>query len=225
MKIKRIGEVLWNFYYKGRAKATDQTLRQLDINQMVMLAYGTILNTRYATSRQLDDFAQPDLSIITPLLTSQIFPLSEPNTIGMRSADMSKFDFYSLPKNGHFTKVFPMGGKCGSEEIGTLTQVAAGEEYFYTKPDFSDFQFYVIKGGRTIEAYHLPDCVDSISVESTFIIDDADVSMDVGYAIATQVLNILFGEMKYPVKVGDNNYDPNVLDIKHELAAEQNNNL
>lgn len=221
MKIKRIGEILWKNYYSGRPKSTGQTIRQKDIEQLVILAYGSFLNKDFELSKKEDDFGEPDYSLITPLLDTKEFDLSGPNTIGMRKVDMSEYDLYRLPKNNHFTKVYPIGGTCGSDELGTITQVAAGEEYFYTKPEMEDFLFFVAKG-RTLEFYHLPNCVKKISVETSYSTDDADVSLDIAYDLSLQVLGVLFKEKNFPSKVIDNSFDGNVLDLKHRLQEQEN---
>lgn len=221
MRIKRVGEILWKNYYSGRPKATGQTIRQKDIEQFVILAYGSFLKKEFNLSKKEDEFGEPDYSLIAQLLETKEFDLSEPNTIGMRKINMSEYDLYRLPNNNHFTRVYPIGGTCGSDELGTITQVEAGEEYFYIKPEMEDFLFFVAKG-RTLEFYHLPHCVKKIAVEAPYSVDDADVSLDIAYDISLQVLGVLFKEKNFPSKVIDNSFDGNVLDLKHRLQEQEN---
>lgn len=219
MTIKQLSEVLYKVYTDGRAKATAMKLTQNDITQMVMLAYGGLLRDRYKESKKLDEFGEPDYSIISPVLDIKEFKLSEANGAGMRRADMSKYDIYRLPKNGHITNISMVGGACTTDEIGNITLVQPGEEKFYLKPKYNFFKFGAIVG-RGINFYHIPDCVTKIEVETSYNSDDADVSMDIGVQIFLQVMGVLFKEKQFPIKVLDNSMDPNVIDLRRRLTSQ-----
>lgn len=220
MKIKNLSELIWKIYNEGRSKATDQTLRENDIKQLVQLGYNGFLRKYYYESKKLDDYGEADTSIISQLLSTREFQLSETNNVGMRYADMDDFDLYRLPKNSHLTNVYPIGGSCGSDEIGTITQVNAGEEKFYLKPGYEDYMFYVLKG-RRLETYHLPPCVSKLGVETTYNTTDIDVSMDIAYDISQEVFSLLFKEKQFPIKILDNPYDPNAVELKRRLQEQE----
>lgn len=224
MKLKQLSDVLFNYYYKGRPKATALTLREPDVYQYVLIAYGDIVRKRYLASMQTDEFGEADIAVISDALDIQTFTLSDTNFVGMKRADMTGFELLRLPHNSHFPNVYPMGGQCGSEEIGTLTQVRNGEESFYIgKAKFSDFRFFVVKGSG-LEFYNLPPCVDSVGIESTYAIkNDTDISLDMAYDVSVEVFAILFKEELIPGKVIDNPYDANAVTLKNRLADQENN--
>src|SRR6185503_4468031 len=101
MTIKHLAEVVWKFSNAGRPKVTAQTIDKASVTQMVMLALGNILRSRYLESKKINDFGKPDYSAISPILGTIEFTLSDPNTVGMRRADMSKYDLYRLPNDAH----------------------------------------------------------------------------------------------------------------------------
>lgn len=221
MIIKQLVDIVYDYYYEGRSKATAQTLSKANVGQMVMLSYGQILRDKFKQSKKEDKFNEADYTYAAPILDIKEIPLSEANVIGMRRADMSQYDLYRLPKDGHIVNMYPIGGTCGSEEIGKVTLVKAGEENFYLGPKFSFFQFGVIKG-KGINCYHLPPCVSKLAVETTYNSNDIEVTFDLGYEVALSVLGIMFKEKQFPIKIIDNPYDANVVDLKHRLQEQQN---
>lgn len=216
MKIKQLAEVVWRFQYDGRPKATAQTLSRADVLQMCTLSYGEIMRQRFYDSKAKDEYNQPDYSFLSPLLTVQRFTLDDANIIGLRRADMSKFDLVRLPKNAHITNVYPVGSDCGGQAVGEITQVSPGEENFYLTPDFTSFLFFVVKG-RGLNTYHVPPCVKSIDVETTYVTDDFDVSLDIGYEIAISVLTVGGKVNGQPIKILDNTYSPQPREVKRRL--------
>lgn len=221
MRIKQLGEVVWKFYYDGRAKATAQTLSKADILQMCILSFGEITRQRYYDSKKQDEYNQPDYSFLSPLLTVQRFGLDDANMVGMRRADMSKFDLVRLPKNAHITNVYPVGSDCLGQAVGEITQVSPGEENFYLSPDFTSFLFFVVKG-RGINTYHVPPCVKTVEVETTYVTDDFDVSLDIGYEIAMTVLTVGGKVNGVPIKILDNTYSPQPREVKRRLEESEN---
>lgn len=221
MRIKQLGEVIWKFYYDGRAKATAQTLSKADILQMSVLSYGELVRQKFYESKARDEYNQPDYSFLSPILTVQRFPLDEANMVGMRRADMSKFDLVRLPKNAHITNVYPVGSDCGGQAVGEITQVSPGEENFFLSPDFTSFLFFVVKG-RGLNTYHVPPCIKSIEVETTYVTDDFDVSLDIGYEIAMSVLTVGGKVNGQPIKILDNTYSPQPREIKQRLQEAEN---
>lgn len=223
MKLKQLSEVLWQFYSDGRPKATDQRLSERDVRQLVMMAFGGLLRKKHYESKAQSDFGEADFSITSDMLQTIEFDLSEPNTVGMRRADMDEYDLYRLPNNMHLANVYPIGGTCGSEELGKITPIKPGEESYYSKPKFKSFLFYVLKG-RGVNIYNLPPCVSKVGIETTYNSNDVDVSLDICYDIAIEVFGVLFKEKQFPVKVLDNNYDINAIEFKRRLQEQANYN-
>lgn len=216
MRIKQIGEIAWTYFYDGRPKATAQTLGKEDFSQMCLLAFADIMRNTYYKSKQLDEFNEPDYSFISPILDTRKFTLTEANTVGMRRADMCDTDLFRLPKNAHFTNVYPVGSDCNGIALGEVTQVAPGEENFYLTPDFSSFLFYVVKG-RGLNTYNIPPCVKEIDVESTYNANDIDISMDLAYEVIMAVLGTAIKVNGVPIKVLDNPYMPQPHEVKRRL--------
>lgn len=190
MILSELSEVVWRFYQNGRPDTTKETFVNDDIKEMVMLAAGLAFREQFYQSKRLNEFNQPDYSFVNPLLSVKRFELPESDIKGLRRADMGDFDLFRLPKNAHFTNVYAITGDegCGNEEVGELTQVNPGEENFYIgNPDFSTFKFYVPKG-RGLNTYNIPLCIKFLDVETTYDMDDADISLDIGFQVASQVL-------------------------------------
>lgn len=220
MNIQQLKEVIWRFYSEGRTKATNQTLQESDIAQMIKLNYGSLMRQKYFESKRLDRFNEPDFSFSQPLLDIQRFNLSEANMAGMRRADMSAVDIMRLPYNTHITNVYPVGINCQGD-IGDITQVKAGEENFYLSPDFTFFKFFVIKG-KGINTYHLPSCVSAVDIETTYDTNDIEISNDLGFEIAGNILGLSMKVGQKPVKILDNSFDPNINELKRRLTDLEN---
>lgn len=222
MKIKTLRDVILSFYYDGRQKATAQTIDKDDVLQACLLCFADMMRNAFYKSKAADEFNQPDYSFVSPILSIKRFPLGETNLVGMRRADMGEFDLLRLPKNAHFTNIYPVGTDCGGQPIGEITQVAPGEENFYLSPEFASFQFFVVKG-RGLNTYHVPACIKSIDVETTYASDDIDISMDLAFEVAMTVLGMAIKVNGVPVKILDNNYSPQPREVKHKLEEAQNN--
>lgn len=220
MRIKQVSEVAWSFFSDGRPKATAQTLNKADFQQMCLLAFADMMRTQFYKSKQLDEFNEPDYSFVSPILDTRRFSLTEANVIGMRRADMCETDLFRLPKNAHFTNVYPVGADCNGVALGEVTQVSPGEENFYLTPDFSSFLFYVVKG-RGLNTYNLPPCVKEVDVESTYNADDIDISMDLAYEVIMAVLGTAVKVNGVPIKILDNPYSPQPHEVKKRLQEEQ----
>jgi len=220
MKIKQLTEVIWKFYSDGRPKATAQTLSRPDIMQMCLLSFADLMRNQYYKSKQMDEFGQADYSFLSPILSIKRFPLSDANGVGMRRADMGDFDLLRLPKNTHFTNIYPVGTDCNGDMIGDITQVSPGEENFYLSPDFSSYQFFVVKG-RGVNTYHVPPCIKEIDIETTYSSDDIDIAMDIAYQVAVTVLSVGVKVNGVPIKLLDNNYAPQSREIKEKLQASE----
>lgn len=216
MIIKQLAEIIFKFSNAGRPKVTAQSIDKATITQMVMLTFGNILRQRYYESKKLNDFGQPDYSAISPVLGTIEFKLSDTNKIGMRRADMSQYDLYRLPNDAHITNIYPISGSCGSEELGKISLVEAGEERFYLTPEFSFFLFGVVKG-RGINLYHLPPCVNCVGIETTYNSSDVDVSFEIGEEIALHILGVVLKIPAFSGKVIDNPYSPPQVDLRREL--------
>lgn len=219
MIIKQLTEVVFKFANEGRPKATARTLREADIKQMVMTAFGEILRQRYYESKKLNEFGEPDYSAISPVLVTMEFVLKESGIEGVKRADMSKFDLYRIPYDGHITNIYPVGGDCGDGEVGKISLVKAGEERFYLKPKFSFFLFGVVKG-RGINLYHLPPCIKKVNIETTYNSDDVEVSLDIAYEIANHILGVVLRMPPFENKVIDNPYSSPQLDLRRALQRQ-----
>ena len=197
MILKSIIELSWRMYQNGKAQANKQNLLKQDIQQKIKTLIADLLRQRWYESMQLDEFRQPDYSFSSPLLNIKRFDLGEPDWTGKRRADMSAWDLYRLPKNSHFTNVYPVADGCGNEEVGEITQVSPGEENFYINdPDMSFLKFYVVKG-RGINAYNVPPCVKHLDIEATYEIgDDTDIDMSLASVVIDQLLGVSLGIKK-----------------------------
>ncbi len=220
MKIKQVSEICWKYFYDGRPKATAQTLSKADILQACQLAFADMMRTEFIKSKAGDQFNEPDYSFISPILETKRFKLTEPNVVGMRRADMCSIDLYRLPKNAHFTSVYPVGYACNGVALGEVTQVSPGEENFYFSPDFSSFLFFVVKG-RGLNTYNLPPCVKEVDVEATYNSEDIDISMDMAYDVVMAVLAMSIKVNGVPIKILDNPYSPQPHEVKKRLQEEQ----
>jgi len=189
MRLNELSETIWAAYQSGSPDVKKQTFHQQDIAQMVKMAAGNAFRELYYASKQESGYREPDYFFSSPLLQVKRYELPEPNIIGLRRADMSADDLYRLPRNSHFVNVYPYSEKsCGNEEVGEITQVAPGEENFYINdPNFKWVKFYVVKG-RGLNTYNIPICVTHIEVEATFDDEEADISLDVAWTVASSVL-------------------------------------
>lgn len=222
MKIKHVVEVVWKLYYDGRPKATAQTISKGDFTQACLLAYAGITRQKFLESKGRDESGEADYSFTSQMLSIKKFVLSEANGVGMRRADMDEYDLFRLPKNANFTNVYPLGSDCSGQNVGNVTQVSAGEENFYLTADFSDFKFFVVNG-RGINTYHIPPCVKEVEIETTYIVDDVDLSMDLAYEVLMAVLGLTIKINGIPIKIQDNVYAPQPTELKHRLQQEAQN--
>lgn len=189
MNLNVISEIIYNFFQAGKPESNKQTFAKADILQFTKLAVSNVIRKQYYDSKAKDDWGEPDYSLVSPMFSIQRLPLTDTDVNGKRSVDVSKFDVYRLPKNAHFVNVYPVNNNCNGEQLKALSQVSPGEEYFYLKPKYKNFLFYVPKG-TNIDTYNIPSCVERVDVESTFASSDIDVAMDVAFDAATFVLNM-----------------------------------
>jgi hypothetical protein len=219
MYIKQLSEVIFTFYNNGKNQATNQALKQKDIEQYTKVAFGNIMRRIYYTEKKNQRITEN--FFISTILSSITFTLTEATSNGMRRADMSKFDLYRLPENAHIVNVYPLG--CGNEQGKSLSQVAAGEEYFYLGAEYRFFKFFTIKG-RGINTYNIESCVKEVEIEATFDIADVDVSFDLCYDVATEVLGVALRLPEWQKRV-DNSYSAPQHDLRQKIGAPQQPNL
>lgn len=219
MILKTVGEFTWRWIQDGRASATAQTLREADVIQFCKAAYGNIQRQLYYANKRLNE--GDDSYFYSPALDIKRFTLSDANGVGMRRADMSKFDLYRLPRNKHITNIYPVGQGCGMGDVGEVTLLDnPGEENFYLGPDFSDFMFGVVKG-RGINTYHIPPCIKEVDIEAPYDNDSIDITPDVAFDVASQVLGIALRIPGYIGKDTDNPYQtPQSLALKRALQQQ-----
>lgn len=197
MRLKDFSEMIWRFYMNGRAMANNQKLVKQDISQKVKTLFADAIRQNWYASKAADEYKQPDYSFTSPLLQVKRFALSDADINGKRRADMGDFDLYRMPKNSHFSNVYPFtDGGCGNQQVGEITQVAPSEENFYINdPDFADEMFFVVKG-RGIDSYHVPPCITHLDIETTYDGEDIDIDMALGAKIADQILEVALGIKK-----------------------------
>lgn len=211
MTLKNLSEIVWRLFQSGRSSATNQSLRQADIDQMCRMGFGIVSRKRYfegkADNEGTDFFAGS--------LDEREYDLSESDINGRRSAVIPVTDnVMRLPKNSDITNVYPVAdGECSESISGEVTQVMPGEENFYL--DIDSYLFFVQKGKR-IDTYHLPPCIKKIKVERIYIDDDVDISLDVASEIAMQVLGVSLNIKEF-FPVADNSYDSNKNQLRYQI--------
>lgn len=188
MTIKDTSGLIWSFYQAESGSIKKESFEQLDIAAMLKLAIANEFRVQYYATKRESRYSEPDYSFFSPLLSIQEFDLPEANIIGLRRIDMGEFDLFRFPGNMHIPNVYPVGDNCGNQEVGEITQVKPAEENFYINdPNMATFKFYVVKG-RGLNTYNIPPCIKKLQVESTFLTDDIDITMDVAYTSAVNVL-------------------------------------
>jgi hypothetical protein len=190
MKLVELSELVWKLVQAGRPNVQKQTFHEPDVRQFLKVAVANSFREMFYTSKKESRYNEPDYFFSSPLLDVKRFELTAANMVGMRRADMSAWDLYRLPRNSHFTNIYPVAGEsgCGNQEVGEITQVSPGEENFYaTDPDYENFQFYVVKG-RGINTYNIPPCIKSVDIEATYEVEDVDITMDIAFTAASTVL-------------------------------------
>lgn len=217
MRLKQLSETIWEFYNEGRQKASAQTFDKRDILQYVIMGVGSKFYSRYYQAKKLD--GEKDYYFYSGDLTIKVFDLSEPNGRGTRRIIFKELDYVKLPHNEDITNVYPAGNNCKGRAI-EITQVAPGEENFYLGPEFNEFSFFVEKGSG-LDLYHVPACVEKIEVERAWITDNMDISLDMAYDIANEVLGIVLKEKQFALKTVDNPYNPKPIEVRRKLEEQQ----
>lgn len=200
MILSTLGDVVYEFYERGRPSATGKTFDKEDISMMLRQGLSSKVIRNYYDSKKLNE--GDEYYITSALLSVQRFDVGNPDSRGMRRVDMSLFDVYRLPKNAHIINAYPVG--CAGSKGKSMSMVQPGEEVFYQKPKFNEFEFGV-PIGRGIDAWHLPPCVKFLDVQSTFDFNDIDVPLDVAYDISREVLGVMAG---IPFQAGKNPNNP-----------------
>lgn len=213
MVLKQLAEICWQLYDNGRPSATNQTLEQDDLQQMVFLESAYQLKIRFYQSRKDNDGEKTDF--IAGLLGTQQYDLSDANYLGKRSATY-KDEVMRLPKNMDVTNVFMVNSSCEADVAGRLSQVQPGEERFYaTDPDLTAFQFFVQKG-QSIDTYHVPPAIKKIEVERIFTTENLDIPLDIAYEVATNVLGVTL-KVRGIIPTEDNPVDGNRNPLRQQL--------
>lgn len=219
MIIKQLSEVIFRFYNDGRVSSTGITFTESDILQMAKMAYANMQRLLYYESKKAGD--GDEYYFYSGILSIKRLALSDANSKRMRRLDMAGIETYRLPKNSHLTNVYPIG--CAGEEGDFVsTQVAPGEENFYIgDPELSFFKFHVLKG-QGINTYNWPSCVKYGDVESTFDDPEMDVPLDIGFNIASQILDRTLRIPGFTGKSTDNSFEtPTMIQLRSRLQAPQ----
>jgi|ERR1700733_12901105 len=215
MTLGLLSEVILYAYNSGRLKSVGKNFSKQDIFQMAKMSFANSIRELFYATKKLND--GDEYYFTSPLLEVKKYQVSELISERYRRIDMCDEDFFRLPKNAHFTNVYPVG--CGQNNI-EITQVQPAEENFYTSPDFSSFVFFVAKG-RGLNFYNLPPCVNHVEVEATYDADEkTDVPLDMAFDILNQVLGVTLRVPGFGNKVVDNAYTAEQLNVKQRLTTQ-----
>jgi hypothetical protein len=225
MKLKQVADVIWQFAEQGRQKGTAKTYDRRDITQFVFMAFGAKMRERYAgiMSRQMTVTKRPDDAIDYYYYSGDLdikeYVLGDANLRGMRRIEIPD-DVMHLPYNMDITNVYPVGSCDDGDGTMEITQVAPAEENFYLGEDFEDFLFFVVKG-KGLNTYHVPPCINALEVERVYVNENMDVSFDMAYDIANEVLATVLRTKGVPLKILDNPYAPKPTELKRRLEEQQ----
>lgn len=204
MKLDTLANIVWGFYSNGNPDADiqDDRIDEATIMQMCKMSAANNIRQQYlygqrivpgrrlvqAPPQEREDY------FVSPLLSIEDFELTDADEMGMRRADMGEFDLYRLPENNHFENIYMTNGACGGLRTNKITLVRNGEEKFYAgKRYFKSFVFASVVG-RGLNTFNVPPCVTSITVETTYDKPDADISLDIAFDTATEVLARVNGQ-------------------------------
>ena len=215
MKVEQLGEVIWQLYENGRPSATNQTLEQDDIQQLVYIEAAYQLKMRFYESRKGGEGEKTDF--MAGSLGVRQYALSEPNYSGRRSATYND-EVMRLPRNSDVTNVYMVNDN--GDVLGLITQVQPAEENFYMNdPDLSFFKFFVQKENR-IDTFNVPTSIKNISVERIYTTKDMDVPLDVAHEIAGYILGVVL-KVRGFVPLDDNSYDGNRNQLRNQLEEQE----
>ena len=216
MKLKQISEVIWELYEGGRPSATNQTLEQDDLQQLVYMQVADQMKMRLYESRKSNDGEKTDF--LAPLLSIKQYEIGGANYQGKRSAVYYE-EVIRLPKNSDVVNVYLVAENCEGTVNGELTQVQPGEENFYINDvDLKSFMFYVQKGNK-IDTYNVPPCINKIEVERAFMQDELDIPLDVAYNISMQILGVTL-KVRGFIPTEDNPADGNRNQLRYQLEQQ-----
>lgn len=216
MKLKQLSDVIWEYYDEGRQKTSAQTFSKKDILQYVILGVGSKFYMRYYQAKKMD--GEKDYYFYSADLTIKKFPLIEPNNRGISRIEFKDMPYVTMPHNEDITNVYPVGN-CNGNNI-EITQVNPGEENFYLGPEFTSFSFFVVKGPG-LDFRNLPPCVKEIEVERVWITDNMDISLDMGYDLANEILGVTLKLKNFAIKTIDNPYNPKPIELRRKLEEQQ----
>ena len=197
MILSSLSEFVWRYYQDGNPKANKQKLTQADVAQMCRVAAANNFRQLYLFGQKLIPgkklVALPeegDYYFTSPLLSVNRFELTDANEIGMRRANMKDFDLYRLPNNAHFENIYMVNFACAGLKTNKLTLLRNGEEAFYAgKPKYSFFIFGTVVG-RGINTFNVPPCINKLDIETKYDNEEADITMDVAFDVAVEVLRL-----------------------------------
>lgn len=213
MKVIQLSEIIWQLYDGGRPTATNQTLEQDDIQQMVYLKSADQLKLRFYESRKIDEGEKTDF--IAGMLGVRKYDLSDANIKGKRSA-LYNDEVMRLPRNMDVTNIYTLASNCNGDIGNTITQIQPGEENFYINDDdLKSFMFFVQKG-NSIDTYNIPPCIEEIEVERIYTTDDLDIPQDLAYEVAINILGVTL-KVRGFIPTEDNQSDGNRNQLRYQL--------
>lgn len=218
MIISQLADIIFEFYSNGRVKSTNTSFSKQDAEQFAKFSFSDIMRRSFRDSMKDPD--GPDYYFYSPILAIKRFVLSDEDNRGVRRADTSAFDAYTLQKNAHITNVYPVCSACKNIDSFEITQVEPAEENFYLSPDMQFFKFYVVKG-KGLNFYHLEPCVKSVDVEMTFADGDVDVPLDMCYNVANATIQRMLGIPAFTGRQIDNPYSEQQVALKAKINPQQ----
>jgi hypothetical protein len=219
MILETVSDVIYEFYERGRPLATAKTYGREDISMFVRMALSSKMVRNYYDSKKLNE--GDEYYITSALLSVKRFSLSDADARGARNVDMSEFDLYRLPQNAHVTNAYPVG--CSGSDGRPVPILRPGDEKFYTKTKFKSFKFGIPKG-RSIYFYHIPPCVKSFDIESTFDSNKVDISLDVAYDISREILGVMLNVPFFIGKNPEDTYSQPHAQLRQRLTQQQDQN-
>lgn len=213
MVVEQLSEIVWQLYESGRPTATNQTLEQDDIQQLVMMEAAYQLKIRFYESRKADEGEKTDF--MAGMLGSKKYQLGEADYNSRRSAVYND-KVLRLPRNSDVTNVYLVAGNCTQSVSGLLTQVQPGEENFYINDlDLKTTMFFVQKGNR-IDTYNVPDCINEIEVERIYTGETLEVPDDIAYEVAVTVLGVVL-KVRGFIPTEDDSADGNRNELRYQI--------
>lgn len=211
--LRKVSEVLLNLYNNGRVKVTNITLGEQDMLEHVSFAYANVMRNFWLAMNKKN--SGDEYYFYASLLAPKKFTVSKWDGNARRIVSMTGVPVIRMPENSHIFEVLPVG-ECGRTEVG-LSQVQPGEEKFYLEPEFSDVQFFSLRGD-SLHVYNLPECVTDVEVTALYDDPEADVPNDICFDVIGMVMKTVFGVKNIDRTKIDDNSNQLIHQLKQQLG-------